>query len=925
MFRTLRARFIALLALGFSLAVLAIGVLFFQYRTQIEHTEQLGQAAAVAAALDNLFADVLQASNTSRRFVLGTDPEQLAAYQSAVDSIPTDLQTIRDLTEDQPEFMEEFALLQDRLENKLAHLDAILALHSNAEILQMQTLLVGGDGLERLETFRSSVAAFRSIGYELADAKLRQVRIGVLIQVVLVTLMILCGIVWAAILGNEAIRNILMPISAMNAQIKRISSGDFRERLPVARRDEIGGLAEQINHMTSQLRTAETAREEAQQDLATERQNLIDALEALDEGFAAYDSDERLMQCNSKFLDYYPTLKGLAEPGVTYEALLRQKARTGAEPVAIGQEEAFVNERLQDTYVTNSVSECTLADGRVLQRSSYRTSYGGHVAVYVDITKIKEAEERLRELNRDLDARVQRRTQDLNHANEQLQFVNAELGAIILSAPVAIVVLSPERSVTTWNPASIELTGLEMDAVEPGLANVVDREHQADLKVFLDSVYDENNPAIGELRMRHVSGREIEARISASVLSDDQGQPVGAILIIADLTEARALRHQFEQSQKMEVVAKLTAGLAHDFNNLLAIVISNIEMLEKRIPNEARTHEMLNSAKRASLSGVALNKKLLAFSRESAPELEGLDIKQEFVFLEPLLQVTLGEGIELGFAVQDDVWPVLADRSLLQSAVLNLAVNARDAMDGDGRLDVTAQNIQISAGDPRTTLTGAFVEITLTDTGEGMSEDVINRAVQPFFTTKDFGKGSGLGLSMVYGFVKQFGGDIHIESQLGQGTEVSLLLPRADHVAATGESAQMAAGTIQGHDQNILVVEDNSEMRRALVLQLAELGFCPIQAEGGTTALELLEAEVPVDLLLTDIVMPGGIDGRELARQARELRPNLPIMFLSGYPATDDDGKEVSWESLGIRVLAKPIEQATLGFRINEALNGQGG
>ena len=343
-------------------------------------------------------------------------------------------------------------------------------------------------------------------------------------------------------------------------------------------------------------------------------------------------------------------------------------------------------------------------------------------------------------------------------------------------------------------------------------------------------------------------------------------------------------------------------------------------MLEKRISDEPRALEMLNSAKRASLSGVALNKKLLAFSRESSPELEALDPKQEFVFLEPLLHVTLGEGTELGFAVQDDVWPLLADRSLLQSAVLNLAVNARDSMAGEGRFDVTARNLDIGIGDQRTTLTGEFVEITLADTGEGMSEDVINRAVQPFFTTKDFGKGSGLGLSMVYGFVKQSGGDIHIASQIGAGTQITLFLPRAVNIAPAGDTVIHGAANTQGHDENILVVEDNSEMRRALVLQLAELGFSPIQAEGGATALELLEAGVPVDLLLTDIVMPGGIDGRELARQARELRPNLPIVFLSGYPAIGEDGEKVSWESLGIRVLAKPVEQGTLGSRINEAL-----
>lgn len=921
MFQSLRTRFLGLLLLGVTLAILAIAVLFFQYRTQIAQTERLGQAAAIASTLDQLFASVLQASNTSRRFVLSGDPLQLEAYNQSVANIPDQLDTLSKLTEDHAAFAGELNRLEARLAHKLAHLDEILELNKDRQGNQMRVLLVGGDGLERLEAVRDAIGAFRGVGYTLADAQREQLRISVLVQVAVVFLMLLCGIAWAAILGNEAIRNILIPISSMNAHVQRIATGDFRDMLPVGRRDEIGGLAEQINHMTTQLRTARDEREQAQAELAAERENLIDAIEALEEGFAAYDSEGRLMRCNQTFLDYYPALVPLITPGVTYETLLRHKAKSGSEPIALGREEAFVAERLAAFASNNTVRQCVLSDGRVLQRSSYRTGQGGHVAVYVDMTEIKRAEADLRKLNRELDARVKARTDDLNAANAQLQLLNAELATIIGSAPVAVVALSPNRDVTTWNAAAIELTGLEISEVAPGLVNTVAPSDLSDLNAFLDNVYAGENQVNTELQMRHKDGHKIEANLSASALSDTMGRPLGAILIIADLTEARALQRQFHQSQKMEVVAKLTAGLAHDFNNLLAIVISNIEMLEGRIPDTGGAHDMLDAAKRAGLSGVALNKKLLTFAREQALELEGLDLAKEFTFLEALLHTTLGEGIELEVTLGEDLWPVLADRSLWQSAVLNLAVNARDAMDGEGRFRIRAQNSMFdtqTSGHPQV---GACVEIIFSDTGKGMNQEVIDQAFQPFFTTKDFGKSSGLGLSMVYGFVKQSGGDIKISSTLDQGTDITISLPRTARGVEPRGNIPVKSEKSKGHNETILVVEDNTEMRRVLVLQLAELGFAPIQAESGTTALELLDAEVPVDLMLTDIVMPGGIDGRELAKRARNIRPNLPVVFLSGYPAVKEDGQDMSWEGFGTKVLAKPVSQADLGERINQSLS----
>ena len=919
MLLSLRARIVGLLLLSVPLALMAITVAVIQYRAQTAHTERLELAATVATTLDEIFAHVLQASNTSRRFVLSNDPAQLAAYDNAIQSIPSALSQLRELTQDQAEFATAFDTLELRLEDKLAHLDSILQVHSLDEDAVLRSVLISGDGLQRLEAYRASVADFRRIDYAVTNEQLQRFRMGTLVQFALVVLLILCGGVWAMLLGNETIRNILRPVSSMIAQVQRIAAGDFSASLAHGRQDEVGRLAEQINLMAIKLRDTHDEREQARADLADEQRNLVDAIEALDEGFAAYDHKGCLLQCNRKFLEYFPAIANIAVSGVSYETLLHKRAVSGSELAAAGRTEAFIKERLEEAQTPTSIRECGLSDGRILRRSSYRTRNGGRVAVYVNITEIKRAENSMLELNRDLDNRVRRRTDDLNVANEQLKRLNAELNALIVSAPVAIVELSPDRSVTTWNPAAIELTGLDVESVGPGLANIVDDDNSEAFGKFLDRIYVGEGRANAEFRMHHHNGKSIEANVYASVLADDNGKPIGAILIIADLTEARALQHQFAQSQKLEVVAELTAGLAHDFNNLLAIVIANIELLESRVPKDGASEGMLLAAKQASLSGVALNKKLLAFSRNHTLEPEGLDLSVELDFLQSLFQITLGEQIHFRLSLNEGLWPVHADRSLLQAAALNLAVNARDAMQSSGELAVSARNVTLATNDNKSGLQGDFVQIEFADNGEGMSEDVIASAFQPFYTTKDFGKGSGLGLSMVYGFVNQSGGGVDIESELGSGTCVKILLPRATLAVDDGTIQTDSNRLSRGDGETILLVEDNHEMRRATTLQLAELGFQPIQADSGATALELLEADVPVDLMLTDIVMPGGIDGRALAQRARTLRPDLPIVFISGYPASDD-GSEASWESLGIKVLAKPVDISNLGAHINETI-----
>ena len=806
------------------------------------------------------------------------------------------------------------------LAEKLAHLEAMLTSHLAGDHAAVRSLLIGNTGLERLETFRTSLTAVRTAEYALATYHVEQFRVGLLVQLGIVLALVLTGAIWTGMLGAATLRNILRPVAQMIDHVNRIAETDFVGKLPIFRRDEIGQLAVHINLMTDRLRKANDDRESARSDLAVERQNLIDAVAALDEGFAAFDDRGVMVQCNEKYRGMFPEIANIAVAGVSYETLLRRRAERGSEPECRGREQEWIAERLAEARESSVRRECEVAEGRIVRRSSTLTRSGGRVAVYVDLTQLKRAEARLRELNLELDTRVTQRTNDLNAANLQLQWLNAEMRALIVSAPVAIIALDLDRAVTTWNPAAYALTGLTKDRVAPDLANIIDPADAPRLAEYLTSVYGGDHSTNVEFKLRHRDGAAISASISASMLADGQGAALGVILIVADLTDSRALQHQFQQSQKLEVVAELTAGLAHDFNNLLGIVISNLDMLEKRIPREGLAPELLAAAMRASLSGVALNQQLLAFSRHQSLQPRSLDVEAEMRFLEPLLHPTLGEQITCTIRAEPGLWQVLADPSLLQSAILNLAVNARDAMPDHGSLTITAHNVTLRGSETASGLTGDFVQIEVADTGEGMPPDVIARAFEPFFTTKGFGKGSGLGLSMVYGFVKQSAGDIIIDSTPGQGTRIRIFLPRAVARAEQPLPKRTELAAASGAGETILLVEDNDDLRHAMALTLRDLGFDAIEANGAGAALRLLEGGAKVDVMLTDIVMPGGMDGRALAREAARLREGLPIIFMSGFPATTKDGTEASWEDHGIPVLTKPVPRQDLNARIIQLL-----
>jgi PAS domain S-box-containing protein len=387
---------------------------------------------------------------------------------------------------------------------------------------------------------------------------------------------------------------------------------------------------------------------------------------------------------------------------------------------------------------------------------------------------------------------------------------------------------------------------------------------------------------------------------------------------LRDLTERKQAEHELRQSQKMQAVGQLTGGLAHDFNNLLTVIIGGLEIVMDRVHGETRT--TAESVMRAAERGAALTHRLLAFARRQPLRHEKLDLNAVMLGMQEMLRRTLGETIDLQLRLEPRMAPAVADKAQLENAVLNLAINARDAMAAGGRLIIATANTTLDEGyaalNPEAT-PGDYAMLSVSDTGAGMTPEVLERVFEPFFTTKETGKGTGLGLSMIYGFVKQSGGHVKIYSEPGLGTTVRLYLPRAED--GTQKLADDPSAVERpGRGEVVLVAEDNEEVRRAAVAHLQGLGYRTIEAEDGRRALAIIESPAPIDLLFTDVVMAGGMSGVALARKARRLRPHLRVLFTSGFGETDQHDGDLE-ES---QIIRKPYRRIELARRLRDLFSG---
>ncbi|MCB9643987.1 MAG: response regulator [Myxococcales bacterium] len=422
--------------------------------------------------------------------------------------------------------------------------------------------------------------------------------------------------------------------------------------------------------------------------------------------------------------------------------------------------------------------------------------------------------------------------------------------------------------------------------------------------------------------MRHKLGSWVWVESSCTpVFRSEKGTIESIVTVTRDITERKQTEAKLQQALKMESIGQLTGGIAHDFNNLLTVVISNLDLLEEM--SEEQLHKkMIDQAREAALRGAELTSRLLSFARKQSLRPEYTDISSLINNLSEMLKRTLGESIRIQTSCQTSLWNAKIDRTQFETALLNLALNSRDAMPHGGNLTISATNCQFPEGSPRSPqLTpGHYIRIVVQDTGSGMPPKVQERAFDPFFTTKEVGKGSGLGLSMVYGFIKQSGGDIELDSVQGQGTTIRLYLPKGSGATSTNNrSISSSQAYYQGQGELILVVEDQENVRNVVVEAIQRLGYNVLSAPCGEDALKLLQQRDDVSLLFSDIILPGGMNGIELSHHALALQPHLRVLFTSGF-AEKAFAREL-WPLEHVQLLKKPYRRSELGRSLYHALH----
>ena len=393
-----------------------------------------------------------------------------------------------------------------------------------------------------------------------------------------------------------------------------------------------------------------------------------------------------------------------------------------------------------------------------------------------------------------------------------------------------------------------------------------------------------------------------------------------------EMEERQKAEAALAQAQKMEAVGQLTGGIAHDFNNLLTGILGSLELLDTRI-SQGRLNELnryVTAAQGAAKRAAALTHRLLAFARRQTLDPQPTNVNRLISDMEELVRRTMGPAIEIEVVGAAGLWTTLIDSNQLESALLNLCINARDAMPDGGRLTIETANKWLDGrtGRERGLPPGQYLSLCVTDTGTGMTPDVIERAFDPFYTTKPIGQGTGLGLSMVYGFARQSGGQIRIYSEVGQGTTVCLYMPRyhgeVRDVGVSADSAEASPRSEAG--ETVLVVDDEPTIRMLVVEVLEDLGYTTLEAADGPGGLQLLNSNARIDLLITDVGLPGGMNGRQLADAGRALRSELKVLFITGYAENAVVGN--GHLEPGMQVMTKPFEMDVLASRIRECIVG---
>ncbi|TMJ80768.1 MAG: response regulator [Alphaproteobacteria bacterium] len=548
-----------------------------------------------------------------------------------------------------------------------------------------------------------------------------------------------------------------------------------------------------------------------------------------------------------------------------------------------------------------------------------------------EVTARTEAEGKLQELNRTLEQRAEQRAKELAARVVQLEETERRFRILVEGVTdYAIFMLNPIGTIVNWNPGAQRIKGYAPDEIIgqhfSRFYTENDQANRVPYKALETAARTGKYEAEG-WRVRK-DGTQFWASVVINAIRDSNGEVIGFAKVTRDLTERKATEERLQLSQKMEGIGQLTGGVAHDFNNLLTVIIGNLEALQRQLQDDDFDVDGLkrsaDNAMRGARRAESLTQRLLAFSRQQPLEPKPIDLGRLVTGMSDLLRRTLGEQISVETVLAGGLWRAMADPNQLDVAIVNLAVNARDAMPKGGKLTIETANVHLDdryASAQVEVLPGQYVMLAVTDNGMGMPPEVKAKAFDPFFTTKEVGHGTGLGLSQVYGFVKQSRGHVKIYSEVGEGTTVKIYLPRYAAPAQDAEEEMIRPLARGKNRETVLVVEDDEDVRSYSTDSLRDLGYSVLEASTARIALQMLESHPQVAVLFTDVGLPGGMNGRQLAEEAKRLHPNLKVLFTTGY-ARNAIVHEDRLDA-GVELLTKPFTQAALSEKLRDIIDAK--
>jgi len=719
---------------------------------------------------------------------------------------------------------------------------------------------------------------------------------------------------------------------------------DLTSRSDNASVDRALGILAKISDMRPLLRRAESAARafalSGDQEFAREYREASDpilpALAALVEAVKTNPTEKQLIEDTRALVERQIAVNG--------ELIRLRSAGDNAGAAAlVGQED-----RAATAAIAGNLEKAVAEERRLLNARRAESETNGMLLLAIDLAGVvlililatvrtvstrrsrRELQDSLsatRATNEALEAAVAERTEHLVAAHDELRLSAAVLRSTFHSMAEAVLVIDAKGDILLSNPAAEKMlryrAGMTVEQVRSlstachadGVTPLPIRDMPS-ARALRGEAFDAE-----EIVVHRVSGEPpVHLIVSGRPLRDAAGAISGAALVYHDATASRETEHKLLQSQKLDAIGKLTGGVAHDFNNMLTVITGTTETLVAGLAHQPALQKTAELIDQAAERCSELIQHLLAFARRQPLQPRDVDVNATVLDIAKLLRPTLGEQVEVNSILEQETATAHIDASQLANSLLNMAINARDAMPNGGKLLLETRNVVLDEAYAQANpdaKPGPYVMLSVSDTGAGMSPDVLDKVFEPFFTTKEVGKGTGLGLSMVYGFVKQSGGHIRIYSEVGHGTTIKLYLPPG---RGQVEAAPAAASSLSLGNETIMVVEDDALVRNFVTAQLQSLGYRTVAAANGPAALNLIEGGQTFDLLFTDVIMPGGMSGRELAEKVLKLRPGIKVLYTSGY--TDNAIVHQGRLDPGVLLLTKPYRKSQLANMIRRALTG---